>query len=139
MKTKIILILSCLTAACLGLETFSIGQNCSTSEPFFFISTFYISPNPPAGCAVQYGTMLGTFNQDACPDEILISETYNQNMNYNQMNNSLSGCYNPGQNETFIFSVNPLHCNSGTYVIQVKLIQKYPSETLSCWQYQYNL
>ncbi|OMJ74050.1 hypothetical protein SteCoe_27103 [Stentor coeruleus] len=139
MKSNIFLVLFCISIVCFGLETFSLGQNCSVTTPVFNIISFYASPNPPTNCAAQNVIMIGNFNQNACPGEILITETYNQNTNYNQVNNTLIGCYNPGQNETYKFAIDPMHCISGNYVIQIKLLQQNPSQTLSCWQYQYNL
>ena len=123
----------------ISLDNVKMGQPCQ-SNGGFTITSYSVTPFPPSGCNAQAVTMQGTFKVDACPHVIYIHEIYNQQHVYNQMIR-VEGCYNSGQNATFVFNVNPFQCNPGGYFIQTSLQaqdQNRNFQILACWQYEYN-
>ena len=120
-----------------SLNEYGTGQSCS-SDGGFTISSFTISPFPPVACNPQAITANGTFTGNYCPNQIHIHEVYNQRQAYDQYI-SISGCYTNGQQVSMDFIVNPVQCNSGSYLIQVSLQQQTPQLNLCCWQYTYSL
>lgn len=114
----------------------NIGVPC-TSEGIFNIKTFTVTPYPPSGCALQTIDMVGTYTEDACTKNILVTEIWNQQKAYNQTIGQ-TGCSKSGDTRDYYFYVSPFQCLKGNYIIQIYL-QNTTQDLLSCWRYEYTL
>lgn len=119
------------------LEELGTGSSCS-DVGVVFINSYTVTPYPPASCVPQAIQMIGTFSQNYCVDQILVTEVYNNQQTFNQQV-PIDKCFNKGEQVVFNFQINTFVCSAGTYSVQTAIQTHPPAVSLGCWQYSYTL